>query len=80
MSDKKNLVVVTKTEVFFDQQLRWSYDKRYSNTISLIKEQDGKFIFILDRLFNDYGWDKYPLISEEDESIIGVKHEIKRNT
>ena len=67
MSDKKNLVVVTKTEVFFDQQLRWSYDKRYSNTISLIKEQDGKFIFILDRLFNDYGWDKYPIFTEEDK-------------
>jgi len=77
MSDKKNLVVVTKTEIFFDQQLRWSYDERYSNTISLIKEKDGQFIFILDRLFNDHGWDKYPLISEEDKSIIGVKHEKK---
>ena len=60
MSDEKN-------EVFFDQQLRWSFDRRYDNTIKLIKEKDGQFIFIFDRLFNDFGWDKYPLISEKDK-------------
>jgi len=51
----------------FNNELRQSYDRRYSNTTSLIKEKDGQFIFILDRLFNNYGWDKYPLISEKDK-------------
>ena len=51
----------------FNNELRLSYDRRYSNTTSLIKEKDGQFIFILDRLFNDDGWDKYPLISEKDK-------------
>jgi|5_EtaG_2_1085323.scaffolds.fasta_scaffold299942_1 hypothetical protein len=51
----------------FNNELRLSYDRRYSNTTSLIKEKDGRFIFILDRLFNEHGWGKYPLISEKDK-------------
>jgi len=51
----------------FNNELRQSYDRRYSNTTSLIKEKDGQFIFLLDRLFNNFGWDKYPLISEKDK-------------
>ena len=51
----------------FNNELRQSYDRRYSNTNSLIKEKDGQFIFLLDRLFNNFGWDKYPLISEKDK-------------
>jgi hypothetical protein len=51
----------------FNNELRLSYDRRYRNTTKLIKERDGQFIFILDRMFNNYGWDKYPLISEKDK-------------
>ena len=51
----------------FNNELRLSFDRRYKNTTSLIKERDGAFIFILDRLFNNHGWDKYPLISEKDK-------------
>ena len=51
----------------FNNELRLSFNRRYANTTSLIKERDGRFIFILDRLFNNHGWDKYPLISEKDK-------------
>ena len=51
----------------FNNELRLYFDRRYQNTTSLIKEKDGQFIFILDRLLNEHGWAKYPLFSEEDK-------------
>ena len=55
------------SKIFFDQQLKWSLDRRSESTIKLTKEKDGRFIFILDRLFNDHGWDKYPIFNERDK-------------
>ena len=51
----------------YNNELRLSFDRRYKNTTSVIKEKDGQYIYIIDRLLNEHGWTKCPLYSEEDK-------------